>query len=135
MAIRRKKFNTKKAGSRDDVVILDVNDDHSFHCSPTIPGMLLVDFITMMDEDDPKSMGEGLQQFFSAALGDNYDGFLAVTRDPANEIDINDLSEMAGWLAEQYSDGNPTVLSQLSSGGSEPTGPGSEDAPSVPAWT
>lgn len=133
MAVRRRKFNTKKAGSRDDVVILDVNDDHSFKCASTIPGMLLVDFITMMDEDDPKSMGEGLQQFFTAALGENYEEFLVVTRDPENEIDINDLSEMAGWLAEQYSDGNPTVLSQLSSGGSDTTGLGNEELVSAGA--
>lgn len=127
MTVRRRKFNTKKAGSRDDVVILDVNDDHSFKCSSTIPGMLLIDFIAMMDEDDAQSMGLGLQDFFKAALGSNYEEFLAVTRDPANEIDINDLSEMAGWLAEQYSDGNPTVPSPPSSDGSDATGPGSVD--------
>lgn len=131
MAIRRRNFSTKKAGT-DDIVMLDVNEAISFKCASKIPGMVLVDFIAEMDEDNAQSMGVGLQNFFKHALGENHEAFLKYVRDPENEVGIDDLSEMAGWLAEQYSDGNPTVLSQPSSDGSTPNGPGSEDAHFVP---
>lgn len=131
MAIRRRNFSTKKAGT-DDVIILDVNEDTSFKCQSKIPGMILVDFIAEMDEDNPKSMGEGLKSFFKAALGESHEAFLEYTRDPNNEVELEDLAEMAGWLAEQYSGGNPTVLSQPSSAGSESSGHGNADVHSLP---
>lgn len=132
--MRRKNFSTKKQGT-DDVVVLDVNEGEpnakSFPCNSRIPGMVLVDFISMMDEDDPSSMGRGLSAFFDAAIQENHvEAFKTYTRDPKNQVEVEDLAEMAGWLAEQYAGGNPTVLSQGSSAGSAPTGPGSEDVPS-----
>lgn len=125
MAIRRRKFNTKKVRAADDVVILDVNEEFSFKCENSIPGMVLVDFIAEMDEENPSSLGEGLRGFFEAALGANHEAFLECVRDPKNEVDISDLAEMAGWLAEQYSGENPTEPSVPSSAGSTVSGLGS----------
>lgn len=140
MAVRRKNFHTKKKGT-DDVVILDVNGGDgfeedgikgaSFRCNSKIPGMVLVDFISEMDEDDPKSMGIGLTSFFEAAVDENVMAdFFAYVRDKKNGVELDDLAEMAGWLAEQYTGGNPTVQSQPSSDGSAQSGLGSEDVPS-----
>jgi hypothetical protein len=138
--MRRKNFSTKKRGT-DDVVALDVNQDDpesadSFMCQSKIPGMVLVDFISGMDEDDPAAMGAMLKGFFEAAIKpEELERFMAYTRATENEVEIEDLAEMAGWLAEQYSGGNPTELLSASSGGSTPSGPGNVDELSAEAVT
>lgn len=135
MAMRRRNFNTKKKGT-DDVVVLDINGDdpelaRSFPCNSKIPGMVLVDFISEMDEDDPASMGSSLTSFFKASIQkDHYEAFLEYVRTPENEVDLEQLAEMAGWLAEQYTGGNPTEQSSGSSDGLSLSGPGNEDVPS-----
>ena len=121
MAIRRKKFITKKAGT-DDVVALDVNDV-SFPCNSKIPGMVLVDFISEMDEDNPSAMGKSLTGFLKAAIReDAHEAFFEYCRVPENDVDLDALAEMAGWLAEQYSGENPTAQSPVSSDGLPTTG-------------
>lgn len=132
MAMRRKKFSTKKAGT-DDVVLLEVNDA-SFRCHSRIPGMVLVDFISGMDEDDPKSMGIMLKSFFEEAMSPEvFAEFNAFTRDPEQDVDLEALSEMAGWLAEQYSGDDsgeaPTGPSPASFDGLDPTGLGLSEQP------
>src|SRR5687768_3096584 len=98
MALRRKNFSTKKKGT-DDVVILDVNQDdpefaRSWPCQSKIPGMVLVDFIAGMDEDDPAAMGTMLKEFFEAAIKpESHEDFHEYTRDPKNEVEIDDLAE------------------------------------------
>lgn len=128
MGMRRKEFVTKKAGT-DDVVELVVNGT-VFPCKSRIPGMVLVDFLSAMDMDDPKTVGDMLKGFFREAFkdGEVYDRFMSFSRDPDNEIGIEDLSGMAGWIAEQYG-GGPTAGSQGSSGGTDTTSSGPAESP------
>lgn len=129
MAVRRKKFSSTKRVGTDDVVILEVNDQE-FRCKSRIPGMVLVDFISQMDEDDPKSMGDSLKGFFNEALlPAELDRFNEYIRLPENDIDLEMLAEMAGWLAEQFSGEAPTGPSSASSGGPEATGLGLLEPP------
>lgn len=129
MAMRRKKFTSQKKTGTDDVVILEVNDQE-FRCKSRIPGMVLVDFISQMDEDDPKSMGEALKNFFDESLQPaELERFNAYVRDPENDVDLPLLAEMAGWLAEQLSGELPTGSSQASSDGLDPTGLGLLEPP------
>lgn len=132
MSMRRKTFSAKKSGT-DDVVILDLEDPNgnavSFRCNSKIPGMVLVDFISEMDEDKPAAVGGMLQGLFKHAIAeDEYERFTEYVRDIKNEVDLEMLSEMAGWLAEQYS-GNPTMSSSSSTNGSSTTGFGASDVP------
>lgn len=129
MAMRRKRFASSRKAGTDDVVVLEVNDQE-FKCNSRIPGMVLVDFISDMDEDDPKSMGDSLKNFFKEAIReDELERFNAYVRDPVNDIDLPLLAEMAGWLAEQFSGEPDTGSSQASSGGLEQTGLGSLEPP------
>jgi hypothetical protein len=128
MAMRRKKFISKKVGT-DDVVILEVNDTE-FKCKSRIPGMILVDFISHMDEDDPKSMGDSLRGFFDNTIQEvDLERFNEYVRNPENDIDLEMLAEMAGWLAEQFSGEAPTGSSPASSDGLEQIGLGSLEPP------
>lgn len=134
MAMRRKSFSTKKAGT-DDVIVLAINDVE-FRCTSKIPGVVLIDFISTMDMDDPKSAGQGITKFLQTAIvEEDWILFDAYIREPENDVDLDLLGEACGWLAEQYTGGNPTEQSPSSSSGSENIGPTPSATVSEPALT
>lgn len=103
---RRKSFTTKPAVA-DDNVEIEINGT-VFPCTDIIPGQVMLDFLAQMDMDDPASLAKSLDALFAAALmPEHLEAWKAFTRDPVNRIDIEKLSEIAGWLAEEFS-GRPT---------------------------
>lgn len=112
----KKVFSTRKAVSKEPVAFA-VNDK-DFHCVRAIPGMVLLDFISTVDLDNPASAGGAVTNFFKTAIQpEEWEDFLAYTRDPINEVGIDDLSQIAGWLAEQYMGEIPTTPAENSSAG------------------
>ena len=105
---RRKAFSTRKAVAAEPIE-LEVNGT-IFHCETAIPGMVLLDFVATVDLDNPAAAGSAIQGFFKTVIVDaDYEAFEKYVRDPANDVDMETLSEMAGWLAEQYMGELPTV--------------------------
>lgn len=129
MAMRRKSFSTYKPQGTDDVVILDLNGI-DFPCQSRIPGIVLVEFISQMDEDKPQMAGSAVINFLQASImPTSWDAFMAHVRDPQAGVGLEELTEICSWLAEQYTGENPTQSSSGSSAGSQTSGPGPSEQP------
>ena len=132
--MRRKKFSTYTDKGSDDVVILDIND-REFKCKSRIPGIVLMRWVSKLDMEDPAAAAGAVEELLRAAIApDDQDDFFEYVEDPANNVDLQTLSQMAGWLVEQFT-GNPTQQSSDSSPGSRWNGPGSKEERSVKAAT
>jgi hypothetical protein len=80
-----------------------------FHCRPTVPLQLILDFADMStktDEDDSKSGVAAMEMvktlYEAAIVKDEYPLFRKILDDPDTGIDIAVYSEIAGWLASEY---------------------------------
>lgn len=134
VAMRRKKFSTRGNVGSDDVVILELND-REFKCKSRIPGIVLMRWVSHIDQDDPAKSAGAVEELMRQSIApDDVDDFFEYIEDPVNDVDIKTLSQMAGWVVEQLT-GNPTQESSDSSSGSRWSGPGSKDEPSVKAVT
>lgn len=101
-------------------------EEHSrlFHCRPTVPLRLILDFADMSvknDDDEEGSSSSGVAAmnmvaglFEKAIVPAEYPEFKALLDDPDIGIDIAMYSEIAGWLASEYT--------------ARPTGPSSENS-------
>ena len=87
-------------------------------CQPSVPGAVFLDLIAEADEDDPAAMARATKDILNqCVMPDQHDEFWAFTKDPANNVDIEMLSEIAGYLSEMYAGERPTEPSAPSSAG------------------
>lgn len=111
-----------------------------FHCRPTVPLQLILDFADMStkDEDETKSGVKAMEMvkelYSSAILPAEYPAFQALLDDPDVGIDITVYSEIAGWLAGEYT-ARPTGENLDKSSPAESSGSGSTAGPSVTELT
>lgn len=84
-----------------------------FHCRPTVPLQLILDFADMSTKSDPEADDadskagvaamEMVKTLYEAAIvPTEYPSFKAILEDPDTGIDIATYSEIAGWLAGEY---------------------------------
>lgn len=103
---RRKTFSTYVATPAEPVEL--VINDQTFRCQESLPGQVLLDFLAETKMDDPASMVSAINNIFKqAVVEEDYEAWSAFIRDPANNISLNNLSEFAGWLVEEYT-GRPS---------------------------
>lgn len=96
----------------------------TFHCRPTVPVGLILQFAAAgggeeKDKDGAKFM-DLIQDLYKAAIvPEEYPGFEDLLNDPDAGIDIEMYSEIAGWLAGEYT--------------ARPTGENSDSSPQAPS--
>jgi hypothetical protein len=79
-----------------------------FHCRPTVPLQLILNFADMSvkDEDDSASgvaaMNMVKQLFETAIVPEEFPTFQKLLDDPDVGITVETYSEIAGWLASEY---------------------------------
>lgn len=112
-----------------------------FHCRPTVPLELILRFADMStkSEDDEKSAGvaamEMVKELYAAAIvRDEYAAFKAILEDPDAGVDIATYSEIAGWLASEYT-ARPTGENSDKSSPPASSGNVSTDGPSAVVLT
>lgn len=83
--------------------------DHAsktFHCRPTIPVGLILEFASLSDPDAPDTGGRAMtligDLYKKAIVPDEYEAFENLLQDPDVGIDVEMYSEIAGWLAGEY---------------------------------
>jgi hypothetical protein len=104
---RRKSFTSFNGLPNEDEVEIEVNGK-IFKCRPMLPGPVILDFMAGIDENAPATMVKALRTLFNEAIvEDQLEDWEAFTRDPANKVDLDLLSEIGGYLAEVYT-GRPT---------------------------
>lgn len=82
-----------------------------------VPGQVVLDFIAGADTEDPAAMATTVTALLDAAIQpERLDEWHAYIRDPKNFVGLDTLSEIAGFVAEVVSAGNPhqQPLSSLS---------------------
>lgn len=117
--MRIKKF---KGYVSDEPIVIELEPANSdevtkFKCRRAVSGSKILGFLSNADEDNPAAMAGAVIDLLKAAVEpDEWDGFLEFTDNSDNGIDIETLSEIAAWVAEQYA-GRPTESSLPSSTG------------------
>jgi hypothetical protein len=82
-----------------------------------VPGAVVLDFLANADADNPAKMALSVHGLLDAAIvPEQLDEWHTYIRDPRNNVDLNTLSEIAGYVAEVVTAGNPhqQPLSSLS---------------------
>lgn len=87
---------------------IDFPDGTEFHLEKSVPGAVLLDFISGADSEDPAAMAKTVQSLLDEAIAeDEREAFNAYIRDKKNNVTLDVLSEIAGFAAEVLSAGNP----------------------------
>lgn len=99
---RTKSFSTH-TGTPAEPVELVINDK-TFHCQETMPGQTMLDFLAGTSSEDPASMAGAVEKIFEEAIvPEEYEEWSTYIRARENNVSLDKLSEMAGWLVEEYS--------------------------------
>lgn len=77
-----------------------------FVCRPALPGQVLLNLVAKSgDEDNPAEAAKVITDFFKTVLvPESYTRFDALANDPDRVVEVDTLSDIVGWLVEQYSD-------------------------------
>ena len=118
-ATKRRSFKgyTAKKGIEFDLVPPNGGQTLVIRGIPMIPGSVLLDFLSGVNEDDPGGMARTIMHMIqSAVVPEQWDEFREFIDDPKNGVGLSMLSEIAGYLAESYSV-RPTLPQEPSSTG------------------
>jgi hypothetical protein len=87
----------------------------TFECKPAIQGKFLLDLVARSaNQDDPSESAKVIGDFFKTVLStESYSRFTYLSEDSDKIVDVETLSEIVGWLVEQYTD-RPTQRPELS---------------------
>lgn len=101
----KKTFNTYTPTEQHQI---DFPDGTVFNMNPSIPGDVLLDFISGANTEDPAAMALTVRALLNTAIvAEELDAWHAYIRDPKNNVTLEILSEIAGFAAEVLSGGNP----------------------------
>jgi len=77
-----------------------------FICREAMQGKVLLDLVAKSgDTENPGAAADVINDFFKVVLKpESYDQFNALATDPDRIVDVETLTEIVGWLVEQYSD-------------------------------
>ena len=77
--------------------------DEEFTCVPQIQGKFLLDIVKMSSNADAGDTARMISDFFEGVLEDeSYARFSALLVDKHRVVSVETLSEIVGWLIEEY---------------------------------
>lgn len=111
----------KDFGAGDDTPTEEISfklHGEEFSCRPAMQGKVLLDLVAKSsNQENPGEAAEMIGSFFKIVLlPESYERFDALVTDPDRIVPIETLSEIVGWLVEQYSD-RPTKRPEPSPSG------------------
>lgn len=75
-----------------------------FHCVPVIQGKILLEIVSDSTSEDPAKSALVMEKFFTAVLKpESKKAFDAILSDQERITSLETLSEIVGWLMEEYS--------------------------------
>jgi hypothetical protein len=96
----RKSFTTYKPVKGEE---FDING-RVFQLRAAVPGDVLLDFLSGADTEDPGAMARTIRSLLDAAIiPEQLDEWHAFIRDEENAVNLNLLSEIAGFVSEKLS--------------------------------
>jgi hypothetical protein len=113
MATKSFKGYVSKTPIEFDLESPDGQHKITIHCRSTVPGSRFLDFMSKAGgTEDFAGMSKAVRDIFDATIiAEDVPMFWAFCDDPDNGIDLETLSEIAGWLSEQYAGERPPVPS------------------------
>jgi hypothetical protein len=85
----------------------------TFECRSSLQGKFLLELISESNSDNPAASANIVQKFFDTVLLDgSKEKFNDLASDPNRIVSVETLSEITGWLVEQYSS-RPTQPSEV----------------------
>lgn len=104
---RRKSFKSHDP-ALDEPLEFDLNGV-IWPCISGKPGAVLLDFVANTRIDDPSTGAKAtLDLLREAIIPERREEWDAYIRDPANNVDLDVLTDVATWLAEEYTADRPT---------------------------
>lgn len=104
MTTRHKDFGSVET-VQDQPPVTFTLDGETFTARGSVQGATLLKFVKEADSGDGGRAASSLLGFFKIVLEpESYTRFEAVTEDPDKVITIEQLTEIAGWLMEVYTD-------------------------------
>jgi hypothetical protein len=103
----------KKTTKKLEPITFDVFDE-TFEAHPKLPGIVILEYVAAVagsDEDSGAEAAIMILDFFEKALvPESFERFDKLAHDPEVMLDTEELTEIVGWLMEQYTD-RPTEAS------------------------
>lgn len=108
---RHRSFTTKRERTP---IEFDINGN-LFFARPVLPGGVVIDLVSSLaginaEDEDQKDAAATLEiviGFFKTTLQpDSFEQFEKVIRDPEEEVEFSDISDVMSWLMEQYTGRN-----------------------------
>lgn len=100
----RKSFKTASPRAAEE---FDINGE-VFHFVGDIPGAILIDFLAMSDMENPTDMARILKDLFQQAIvPEDYERFNAYITSRENNVTLELLAEIAGYITESVSGNEP----------------------------
>lgn len=122
---------TFKAAVRKDALEFETSSGEVFQARPRQAAGVILKFTASMTgdgEDDNVSIGkiaEALMEFFSKSIKpEDVDRFMKMLDDPDNGIELDEATDIAAWLAGEYT-ARPTGKDSPQQSQTSPTGDGS----------
>jgi hypothetical protein len=80
------------------------------HCKPSVPGSVFLKFMEeVKNTEDFAGMARSVRDVIDAGMvAEDIPRFWAFVDDPANGVGLELLSEIAGWISEQFAGARPT---------------------------
>jgi hypothetical protein len=79
--------------------------DKEFFCLPALQGKVLLGFVANANETDPATQAQTIEKFFGYVLTDeSLAEFDSLTTSKDKIVSVETLSEIIGWVVEQYTD-------------------------------
>jgi hypothetical protein len=99
-----KDFGSAKAADNLPPISFKIYDEE-FNCVKQLQGKVMLEFIAGSNSDDSSQIASMIELFFTNVLDDDsLKRFNALTHDKDRYVSTETLSEIVGWLVEQYSD-------------------------------
>jgi hypothetical protein len=130
MTSRHKDFGSEAVPS--EPISFTVNGE-TFTAVPAIQGAFLLHFVNQAGATDGVHAAEAIMEFYSRVLlPESLERFNAMCSSTDKIVSMTTLSEIVGWLVEEYTK-RPTQGSSSSSTGLSTGGPTSTQLPFAPA--
>lgn len=79
--------------------------NEEFHCMPRIQGKVMLEIVEMANTDDAATSAKTIRTFFNnVLLAESLIRFDSLIEDKEKIVSVETLSEIVGWLLEQYGD-------------------------------
>lgn len=92
----------------DDPILIELetpdgSDSRTFKCRRAVAGSTILDFLSDTSDSDPSGMARAVFGLLKSAIEPSeWEGFREFVDNPDNGVSLEVLSEIAGWVSEQY---------------------------------